>query len=120
MGLEFLSAASSCVRPSFFFASWTDLSDLSAENNTAMKPRRVDTTYPFRMSDMAWASISTHRLQSHNFGRCMTATARAPMLNANVYANVMRLAPLGGRVQGDVDPNQTITTVAYINSFTHL
>src|SRR5262245_40310585 len=30
MGLEFLSAASSCVRPSFFSASETDLSALSA------------------------------------------------------------------------------------------
>src|SRR5438876_12196275 len=30
MGLEFLSAASSCVRPSFFFASGTDLSAFSA------------------------------------------------------------------------------------------
>src|SRR5215467_1210534 len=52
----------------------------NAENSKPRKPRRPDTAYPFRMSDMAWSSISTHCLQSHNFGRGMTATARAPML----------------------------------------
>src|SRR5262249_43920080 len=30
----------------------------SAENNTPRNPRHVDTAYPFRMSDMAWSSIS--------------------------------------------------------------
>src|SRR5258708_25403779 len=34
----------------------------SAENDTPRNPRRVDTAYPFRMSDMAWSSISIHRL----------------------------------------------------------
>src|SRR5262249_46945359 len=57
----------------------------SADNNTARNPRRVDSAYRFRMSDMAWSSISTHRLQLHNFGRGMTATP--------VYANVMRSSP---------------------------
>src|SRR5215471_15825441 len=30
----------------------------SAENNPPRNPRRGDTAYPFRMSDMAWSSIS--------------------------------------------------------------
>src|SRR5215813_5430201 len=33
----------------------------SAENSAPRKPPRVDTAYPFRMSDMAWSSISIHR-----------------------------------------------------------
>src|SRR4029453_6763927 len=28
----------------------------SAENNAPRNPRRVDTAYPFRMSDMVWSS----------------------------------------------------------------
>jgi hypothetical protein len=34
------------------------------------------------MNDMAWSSVSIHRLQLHNFGYCMTETP--------VYANIMR------------------------------
>src|SRR5436309_12975905 len=36
----------------------------SAENNPPRNPRRVDTAYPFRMSDMAWSSISIHTLHT--------------------------------------------------------
>jgi Transglutaminase-like superfamily len=39
-------------------------------------------------------------LASHNFGRGMTETARAPMLTPNVYANVMRLPQLAVRSLG--------------------
>src|SRR5260221_2182545 len=41
----------------------------SAENNTPRNPRRVHAAYLFRMSDMAWSSISI----PHNFGWGVTA-----------------------------------------------
>src|SRR5215831_19405994 len=41
----------------------------SAENAAPRKPPRLDMAYPFRMSDMAWSSISIHRSHATIFGR---------------------------------------------------
>src|SRR5690242_16604761 len=36
----------------------------SPETNPPRNSRRADTTYPFRTCDMAWSSISRHRLHT--------------------------------------------------------
>src|SRR5437899_12839624 len=53
----------------------------SVENNAPRNPRRVDTAYPFRMSDMAWSSISTHHLHPqfwprHDGNRTITSVVQ--------------------------------------------